>query len=127
MDALFSNDLTNSPYAPDLNSVAFTGVLVKDPELLVQEHGGLIAIVVLAIEGKLQPTAWGSLGQQTYVVDAWGMGSVAEQLATMQIGSCLKLSGSLDYLYRDHAEHPTDRIVLAVRIEEVTNIAPLPN
>ena len=127
MDTPFSHDLPDSPYAPDLNSVAFTGVLVKDPELLDQDHGELIAMVVLAIEGKRQPTAWGTWGQQTYVVDAWGMGSVAERLATMEIGSSLKLSGSLDYLYCDHAERPTDRVVLAVRIEEITAITSLPN
>lgn len=126
MDSSFSPDLADLPYSPDLNAVSCSGVLVKDPELFVQEHGDLIVTAVLAIEGNLQLTALGTWMRQTYFVDTWGTGSVAERLSTLPIGSYLKISGALDYLYNPEGERPTDRLILAIRIRDVIEMTPPP-
>lgn len=125
MNSSFSPDLADLP-SPDLNAISCSGILIKDPELLVREHGDLIVTAVLAIEGQLQHTAWGTWKRQTFFVDTWGTGTVAEQLSTMPVGSHLKISGALDYLYNPQGERPADRLVLAIRIKDAIEMTPPP-
>lgn len=112
-------DPSQSPSLPDLNAVSVTGLCLHPPDLLAALTGELVAIALIAIEGKLQPSTWGTLERQTYVVHAWALGSLAERMATLEAGTRLRILGSMDYLYRAEATPPTEHVVLAVRIEEL--------
>lgn len=121
MESSFSPNLADMP-SPDLNTVSCSGILVKDPELLAHEHGDLMVTAVLAIDGMFQKTAWGTWMRQTFFVNVWGDGTVADRLGTIAVGSHLKISGALDYLYNPEGERSTDRVVLAVRIEQIRHV-----
>jgi len=81
--------------------------------------GELVAIALIAIEGKLQPSTWGTRERQTYVVHAWALGSLAERMATLEAGTRLRILGSMDYLFRADATPPAEQVILAIRIEEL--------
>ncbi|SLM44206.1 hypothetical protein NSND_61639 [Nitrospira sp. ND1] len=119
MDTQLSFDSTNTWPLTDLNALSVTGTLVQEPDLLVGATGELVAVVVLAIEGKLQASASGTMIRQTYFVHAFAMSPVADWLATMRAGTRLRILGSLDYLYRADAPTVTERVVLSIRIEEL--------
>lgn len=123
MDAHLSLDPSHSPSLADLNAVSVTGLCIHPPDLLAGATGELVAIALIAIEGKLQPSAWGTLERQTYVVHAWALGSLAERMATMEAGTRLRILGSVDYLYRAEATPPAEQCVLAIRIEELTQLS----
>ncbi len=75
-------DPTNTPPVA-INAVSVTGgMLVQEPEFMVGPAGELVAIVVLAVEGRDQASAWTTLIRQTYFIHAWSVGPVAERLAT---------------------------------------------
>lgn len=119
MDTQLSFDPTNAPPVADLNALSVTGMLVNDPDLLVGAAGEIAAVVVLAIEGKLQASASGTMLRHTYFVHAFAMSPVADWLGTMRAGTRLRILGSLDYLYRAHALTVAERVVLSIRIEEL--------
>ena len=119
MDAHLSFDPTNTPPVADLNAVSVTGMLVQEPEFMVGAAGELVAIVVLAVEGRDQASAWGTTIRQTYFIHAWSVGPVAEWLATMPAGTRVRVLGSLDYLYRSDAPTVAERVVLSIRIDEL--------
>ncbi|SPP63946.1 single-stranded DNA-binding protein [Nitrospira lenta] len=119
MDTQLSSDPTNTWPLTDLNALSVTGTLVQEPDLLVGATGELVAVVVLAIEGKLQASASGTMIRHTYFVHAFAMSPVADWLATMRAGTRLRILGSLDYLYRADAPTVTERVVLSIRIEEL--------
>jgi hypothetical protein len=119
MDTQLSFDSTNTWPLTDLNALSVTGTLVQEPDLLVGATGELVAVVVLAIEGKLQASASGTMIRHTYFVHAFAMSPVADWLATMRAGTRLRILGSLDYLYRADAPTVTERVVLSIRIEEL--------
>ena len=119
MDAHLSFDPTNTPPVADLNAVSVTGMLVQEPEFMVGAAGELVAIVVLAVEGRDQASAWGTTIRQTYFIYAWSVGPVAEWLATMPAGTRVRILGSLDYLYRSDAPTVAERVVLSIRIDEL--------
>jgi|CXWL01.1.fsa_nt_gi hypothetical protein len=119
MDTQLSVDSTNTWPLTDLNALSVTGTLVQEPDLLVGATGELVAVVVLAIEGKLQASASGTMIRHTYFVHAFAMSPIADWLATMRAGTRLRLLGSLDYLYRADAPTVTERVVLSIRIEEL--------
>jgi len=81
--------------------------------------GELVAIALIAIEGKLQPNTWGTRERQTYVIHAWALGHLAERMATLEAGTRLQILGALDYLVRADAIPPAEQVVLAIRIEEL--------
>lgn len=119
MDTHVSFDPNNAPPVADLNAVSVTGMLVQGPELMAGAAGELVAVVVLAIQGRHQESAWGTTIGHTYVIHAWGFGPIAEWLATMPTGTRVRIVGSLDYLYRSDAPTVAERIVLSVRIDEL--------
>lgn len=119
MDTQQSVDSTNTWPLTDLNALSVTGTLVQEPDLLVGATGELVAVVVLAIEGKLQANASGTMIRHTYFVHAFAMSPVADWLATMRAGTRLRILGSLDYLYRADAPTVAERVVLSIRIEEL--------
>ena len=119
MDTQLSVDSTNTWPLTDLNALSVTGTLVQEPDLLVGATGELVAVAVLAIEGKLQASASGTMIRHTYFVHAFAMSPIADWLATMRAGTRLRLLGSLDYLYRADAPTVTERVVLSIRIEEL--------
>lgn len=119
MDTQLSFDSTNTWPFTDLNALSVTGTLVQEPDLLVGATGELVAVVVLAIEGKLQANASGTMIRHTYFVHAFAMSPVADWLATMRAGTRLRILGSLDYLYRADAPTVAERVVLSIRIEEL--------
>jgi hypothetical protein len=119
MDTQLSFDPANTWPLTDLNALSVTGTLVQEPDLLVGSTGELVAVVVLAIEGKLQATASGTMIRHTYFVHAFAMSPVADWLATMRVGTRLRIIGSLDYLCRDDAPTVAERVVLSIRIEEL--------
>ena len=119
MDTQLSFDSTNTWPLTDLNALSVTGALVQEPDLLVGATGELVAVAVLAIEGKLQANASGTMIRHTYFVHAFAMSPVADWLATMRAGTRLRILGSLDYLYRADAPTVTERVVLSIRIEEL--------
>lgn len=119
MDTQLSFDSTNTWPLTDLNALSVTGTLVQEPDLLVGATGELVAVVVLAIEGKLQANASGTMIRHTYFVHAFAMSPVADWLATMRAGTRLRILGSLDYLYRADAPTVAERVVLSIRIEEL--------
>ena len=119
MDTQLSFDSTNTWPLTDLNALSVTGTLVQEPDLLVGATGELVAVVVLAIEGKLQANASGTMIRHTYFVHAFAMSPVADWLATMRAGTRLRILGSLDYLYRAAAPTVAERVVLSIRIEEL--------
>ena len=119
MDTQLSSDPTNTWPLTDLNALSVTGTLVQEPDLLVGATGELVAVAVLAIEGKLQANASGTMIRHTYFVHAFAMSPVADWLATMRAGTRLRILGSLDYLYRADAPTVTERVVLSIRIEEL--------
>lgn len=112
-------DPSQSPSLPDLNAVSVTGLCLHPPDLLAGITGELVAIALIAIEGKLQPSTWGTLERQTYVVHAWALGSLAERMATLEAGTRLTILGALDYLVRAEATPPAEHVILAIRIEEL--------
>lgn len=117
MNPHLHRDPSQSPSLPDLNAVSVTGLCLHPPDLLAGMTGELVAIALIAIEGKLQPSAWGTLERQTYVVHAWAFGPLAERMAMMEAGTRLQIQGSMDYLVRAQATPPTEQVVLAIRIE----------
>ncbi len=119
MDAQLSFDSTNTWPLTDLNALSVTGTLVQEPDLLVGATDELVAVAVLAIEGKLQANASGTMIRHTYFVHAFAMSPVADWLATMRAGTRLRILGSLDYLYRADAPTVAERVVLSIRIEEL--------
>lgn len=119
MDTQLSFDSTNIWPLTDLNALSVTGTLVHEPDLLVGATGELVAVAVLAIEGKLQASASGTMIRHTYFVHAFAMSPVADWLATMRAGTRLRILGSLDYLYRADAPTVAERVVLSIRIEEL--------
>lgn len=119
MDTQLSFDPTNTWPLTDLNALSVTGTLVQEPDLLVGATGELVAVAVLAIEGKLQANASGTMIRHTYFVHTFAMSPVADWLATMRAGTRLRILGSLDYLYRADAPTVTERVVLSIRIEEL--------
>lgn len=119
MDTQLSFDSTNTWPLTDLNALSVTGTLVHEPDLLVGATGELVAVAVLAIEGKLQANASGTMIRHTYFVHAFAMSPVADWLATMRAGTRLRILGSLDYLYRADAPTVAERVVLSIRIEEL--------
>lgn len=119
MDTQLSVDSTNTWPLTDLNALSVTGTLLQEPDLLVGATGELVAVVVLAIEGKLQASASGTMIRHTYFVHAFAMSPGADWLATMRAGTRLRILGSLDYLYRADAPTVTERVVLSIRIEEL--------
>lgn len=119
MDTQLSSDPTNTWPLTDLNALSVTGTLVQEPDLLVGATGELVAVVALAIEGKLQASASGTMIRHTYFVHAFAMSPVADWLATMRAGTRLRILGSLDYLYRADAPTVAERVVLSIRIEEL--------
>ena len=119
MDTQLSVDPTNTWPLTDLNALSVTGMLVQEPDLLVGATGELVAVAVLAIEGKLQANASGTMIRHTYFVHAFAMSPVADWLATMRAGTRLRILGSLDYLYRADAPTVAERVVLSIRIEEL--------
>lgn len=119
MDTQLSFDSTNTWPFTDLNALSVTGTLVHEPDLLVGATGELVAVAVLAIEGKLQANASGTMIRHTYFVHAFAMSPVADWLATMRAGTRLRILGSLDYLYRADAPTVAERVVLSIRIEEL--------
>lgn len=119
MDTQLSSDPTNTWPLTDLNALSVTGTLVQEPDLLVGATGELVAVAVLAIEGKLQANASGTMIRHTYFVHAFAMSPVADWLATMRAGTRLRILGSLDYLYRADAPTVAERVVLSIRIEEL--------
>ena len=119
MDTQLSFDSTNTWPLTDLNALSVTGTLVHEPDLLVGATGELVAVAVLAIEGKLQASASGTMIRHTYFVHAFAMSPVADWLATMRAGTRLRILGSLDYLYRADAPTVAERVVLSIRIEEL--------
>ena len=119
MDTQLSFDPANTWPLTDLNALSVTGALVQEPDLLVGATGELVAVAVLAIEGKLQVNASGTMIRHTYFVHAFAMSPVADWLATMRAGTRLRILGSLDYLYRADAPTVAERVVLSIRIEEL--------
>ncbi|HRB80740.1 MAG TPA: hypothetical protein PK614_00570 [Nitrospira sp.] len=119
MNPHLHRDPSQSPSLPDLNAVSVTGLCLHPPDLLAGMTGELVAIALIAIEGKRQPSTWGTLERQTYVVHAWALGSLAERMATLEAGTRLRILGSMDYLYRAGAKSPTEHAILAIRIEEL--------
>lgn len=119
MNTPVSFDPTNAPPIADLNAVSVTGMLIQDPELLIGGAGELVAVVVLAVEGRLQASAWGTTIRHTYFIHAWGLGPIAEWLATMPASTRVRIVGSLDYLYRSDAPTVAERVVLSIRIDEL--------
>ncbi|GMV48849.1 MAG: hypothetical protein AMXMBFR67_03920 [Nitrospira sp.] len=119
METPVSFDPTNVPPVADLNALSVTGTLVQEPELMVGAAGELVAVVVLAVEGRLQASAWGTTIRHTYLIHAWGLGPIAEWLATMPAGTRVRILGSLDYLYRSDAPTVAERVVLSIRIDEL--------
>lgn len=119
MDTQLSFDPANTWPLTDLNALSVTGTLVQEPDLLVGATGELVAVAVLAIEGKLQANASGTMIRHTYFVHAFAMSPVADWLATMRAGTRLRILGSLDYLYRADAPTVAERVVLSIRIEEL--------
>jgi hypothetical protein len=119
MDTQLSVDPTNTWPLADLNALSVTGILVHEPDLLVGAAGEVVAVAVLAIEGKLQASASGTMVRHTYFVHAFAMSPVADWLATMRTGTYLRIQGSLDYLYRADAPTVAERVVLSIRIEEL--------
>jgi len=87
--------------------------------LASESVAGLGRNTQLAIEGKLQASASGSMIRHTYFVHAFAMSPVADWLATMRAGTSLRILGSLDYLYRADAPTVAERVVLSIRIEEL--------
>jgi hypothetical protein len=112
-------DPTNVPPVADLNAVSVSGTLVQEPELMAGAAGQLVAVIVLAVEGTPQASPWGTTIRHTYVIHAWGLGPLAEWLATMPAGTRVRMLGSLDYLYRSDAPTVAERIVLSIRIDEL--------
>lgn len=119
MDTQLDSDPANTWPLTDLNALSVTGALVQEPDLLVGATGELVAVAVLAIEGKLQANASGTMIRHTYFVHAFAMSPVADWLATMRAGTRLRILGSLDYLYRADAPTVAERVVLSIRIEEL--------
>lgn len=119
MNTHVSFDPTNAPPVADLNAVSVTGMLVHEPELMAGAAGELVAVVVLAVEGRHQASAWGTTIRHTYLIHAWGLGPIAEWLATMPAGTRVRILGSLDYLYRSDAPTVAERVVLSIRIDEL--------
>jgi len=119
MNPHLHRDPSQSPSLPDLNAVSITGLCLSPPDLLAGMTGELVAIALIAIEGKLQPSTWGTMERQTYVVHAWAFGFLAERMATLEAGTRLQILGALDYLVRADATSPTEAVVLAIRIEEL--------
>lgn len=119
MDTQLSFDSANTWPLTDLNALSVTGALVQEPDLLVGATGELVAVAVLAIEGKLQANASGTMIKHIYFVHAFAMSPVADWLATMRAGTRLRILGSLDYLHRADAPTVAERVVLSIRIEEL--------
>lgn len=119
MDSQPSFAPTNAWPLTDLNAVSVTGTLVHEPDLLVGAAGEVVAVAVLAIEGKLQASGWGTTIRHTYFVHSFAMSPVADWLATMRAGTQLRILGSLDYLYCADAPTVAERVVLSIRIEEL--------
>ena len=103
----------------DHNQVAITGTLLHDPELFADPSGGLLTTIVLSCQSPWQKSLWGSYGQQSYLFDVVGVGSPAEQLATMEPGTQISVVGSLDYLHRQTAQSMDASWVLVVRATTV--------
>ncbi len=120
MNPHLHRDPSQSPSLPDLNAVSVTGLCLSPPDLMAGLTGELVAIALVAIEGKWQPSTWGTMERQTYVVHAWALGSLAERMATLEAGTRLRILGSMDYLFRAEATPPSEHVVLAIRIEELT-------
>lgn len=103
----------------DHNQVAITGILLNDPELWADPSGGLLTTIVLSCQSPWQKSLWGSYGQQSYLFDVVGVGSPAEQLATMTPGTRVSIVGSLDYLHRQSAQSMDTPWALVVRATTV--------
>lgn len=93
MNTPVSFDPTNAPPIADLNAVSVTGMLIQDPELLIGGAGELVAVVVLAVEGRLQASAWGTTIRHTYFIHAWGLGPIAEWLPRCRLARAFALWG----------------------------------
>jgi len=119
MDTHVNFDSTNTPPLADLNAISVTGMLVQEPELMAGSAGELVAVVMLAVEGRDQVTPWGTTIRHTYLLHAWGMGPIAEWLGTMPVAARVRILGSLDYLYRSDAPTVAERVVLSIRIDEL--------
>jgi hypothetical protein len=119
MDTHVSFDSTNTPPVADLNVLSVTGMLVQEPELMAGAAGELVAVIVLAVEGRPQASAWDTTIRHTYLIHAWGLGPIAEWLATMPAGTRVHIWGSLDYLYRSDAPTVAERVVLSIRIDKL--------
>jgi len=127
MDSQFCPDCMALPSSPDLNCVAVTGFVAKEPDVMAVPSRGLVTIILLAVEGHLQPTPWGTQQRHTYMIHALARGALAERLASIQAGDRLQLSGSLDYLYRHDAELLAERFILAIRIDDVYPLGAIPS
>lgn len=127
MDSQFCPDFTALPSSPDLNCVELTALVAKEPDVMAAPSNGLVTIILLAVEGHFQPTPYGTQQRQTYLIHALALGAIAERLASIQAGDRLRLSGSLDYLYRHDAEPPAERFVLAIRIDDVYPLGAVPS
>ena len=123
MDTQMNVDPTNAQPVADLNALTMTGTLVQDPELLTGAAGELVAVVMLAVEGRLHASPWGTTIRHTYFIHAWGLGPIAEWLATMPAGTRVRILGSLDYLYRSNAPTSAERVVLSIHIDELARHA----
>lgn len=119
MDTHINFDSTGASPVSDLNAVSVTGMLIQESELMAGAEGELVAVVGLAVEGRHQASAWGTTIRQTYFIHAWSVGPVAEWLATMPAGTRVRISGALDYLYRNDAPTIAERVVLSIRIDEL--------
>lgn len=119
MDSHLRFDPSQSPSLPDLNAVSVTGLCLSPPDLMAGLTGELVAIALIAIEGKLQPSTWGTMERQTYVVHAWALGHLAERMATLEAGTRLRILGSIDHLFRAEGTTPAEHVVLAIRIAEL--------
>lgn len=98
----------------DLNQVTLTGFSLSAPEVGIALSGTMSVAILLATRGPLR-SDHGTVGQQTYLIDVWADGLVAEQLLTIPEGTQLLLHGSLDYVYRQDSAQWT----IGVRVHQV--------
>lgn len=109
----------NTNNSGDHNQVAITGTLLRDPELFADPSGELLTTIVLSCQSLWQKSLWGSYGQQSHLLDVVGVGTPAEQLATMEPGTQISVIGSLDYLHRQSAHSTDTPWVLVIRATTV--------
>ena len=98
----------------DLNQVTLTGFSLSAPEIGVGFSGTMSVVMLFATRGPLRSDR-DTFGQQTYLIDVWANGGVAERLLTIPEGAQLLLHGSLDYVYR----HNSAQWSLGVRAHQV--------